>query len=366
VTTPTPPAKRENSEPKATPKKPQLPPKAKKNMDVKNSPVVAPEVFVLVDSPVKAKPEIIAVDPPLPPATEPAEVAASSLLESDETPNEMPVLQADVVLAEPMTPSDEVPSVDLTASAESETNNDQGSLEQKEETVSKKRSRKKTQKYSDDQHREDPASHSAESLPLSPEVVERLNNCQQKATSTVQSLLLDHRSAPLSLSLLRSCFPSVLIASLETCQRGELAKIKSDIGKLLELPSDSGHVSISESMEVLSGSLRRFTQYFVQDRTCTLPELLCALKADLDLLRDATALSSHDLTEQIQTLLKPYDTAEYLKEFARRVSYGYRSNAEIKETSLFDDQSELALWRWEVSHLPLPLFFPSDLLSHLS
>jgi hypothetical protein len=203
VATPTHPAKRENSEPKATPKKPQLPPKAKKNLDVKNSPVVAPEVFVLEDSPVKAKPEIIAVEPPLPPATEPAEVAAPSLLESDATPDEMPVLQADVVLAEPIAPSDEVPSVDLTASAESETNNDQGdcqgSLQQKEETVSKKRSRKKTQKYSDDQHREDPASHSAESLPLSPEVVERLENCQQKATSIIQSLVLDHRSA-LSLS----------------------------------------------------------------------------------------------------------------------------------------------------------------------
>jgi hypothetical protein len=230
VTTPTPAAKREHSELKATPKKAQkLPPKPNKNLERKNSPARAPEIFVLEEDifPVKPESELLTV-PPLPPVPEGAtEVAVAtadlsapvpSLSEADAPLQAESVAVAieepsaaaskPVVMVDPGT-SDQVPSVDLTA--EFQSNNEEGGSQwsqqqkQEEDPISKKRSRKKTQKYSDDQQSADQAPQSAALSTLSPEVLERLDHCQQKASDIVQSLTLEHRSERLPFPLPTLC-----------------------------------------------------------------------------------------------------------------------------------------------------------------
>jgi hypothetical protein len=132
------------------------------------------------------------------------------------------------------------------------------------------------------------------------------------------------------------------------CRDSELALIKDQVKQLLEIPSGDGSEML-QSLEPLVNSVRKFTQYYLQERTCPLPALLSALSTDLIPVREMIAQSNCPLADRILSVLKPCDTADYLKELARRVSHGHRSPAEIKETSLYEDQSAVALWRWEVS-----------------
>jgi hypothetical protein len=46
--------------------------------------------------------------------------------------------------------------------------------------------------------------------------------------------------------------------------------------------------------------------------------------------------------------LESVPLTEYIKSIATRTTYGFRSPAEVKLTSLFEDEAPLALWRWEV------------------
>lgn len=230
VTTPTPVSKRDNTELKVTPKKPQLPPKAKKSHVnlVDPSPVITSEVFVLDDSdqdhtplkpidssPTPQTPSEPIPFPPLEDSTQetPPQIPISSAesspqghleietlpLSGNESQDEIQSMQH-VVVVDATLPTPPVNEVELVSGSlvclDARTDSEplvQSVVASDDSTsvVPGKRIRKQTQKYS-----EDPppaASPTHPSLPtLCPEVVERLELCKQKADSIIESLRSDH------------------------------------------------------------------------------------------------------------------------------------------------------------------------------
>lgn len=86
----------------------------------------------------------------------------------------------------------------------------------------------------------------------------------------------------------------------------------------------------------------------VQDSTSTLSSLVESLVANL---RGILACESKDPALWQSKYCDVMTLTEYIKSIATRTTYGFRSNTDIKQTSLFEDEAPLALWRWEVLKL---------------
>lgn len=331
VTTPTPSSKRENSDLKVTPKKvPHLPCGKQIVRDEKVPPVTAPaEIFIVEDS----RPDSI----PEKREAETCDISAHDIqsvieIPSDEIPTSVveTILTADPIITT-FSPQESPIVVEISEPTT-------------QIEAQKKRSRKKTQKYSDDQPTAEYTTSLESHPPMSSALTERLQNSRQKAHSLLQSLVSDHRSHSTYHSLTNH---SSLREALKGSRETEFLSISEELNDILGGTDDSEEI-FTAFMDSFKTKVKRFIQLYVQDHVAPLTDIYSALKVDFDILRGKVFQSDYCHKEKIITELNSYDTVEYLKEVARRVSYGYRSPTEIKETSHFDDESSIALWRWEV------------------
>lgn len=157
---------------------------------------------------------------------------------------------------------------------------------------------------------------------------------------------------------------STLRELLKSSRQSDFLVITGALDNFLQVVDDSEE-NLSNFLESFTSDIKKFTQLFVQDDISPLTNLHSALKIELDILREKIVKSQHPHGNTIICALSSCDTLEYLKEIARRVSYGYRSSTEIRESSHFDDQSNAALWRWEVRYCVIPLLNSLSWLSFL-
>ena len=153
----------------------------------------------------------------------------------------------------------------------------------------------------------------------------------------------------ISSSLFSFFFSSNLRNKFESSKHSTLESIQSHLQQIeLWTKSDNNEVQ-TEYLKILSLYLRKYFQFCVQDCSATLTTLFDEIKSTIDSFKESnTLLMTHPYQEEILNIFKQYETLDSIKENARRIPYGYRSPNELKEISLYEDQSIFALWRWEV------------------
>ena len=194
------------------------------------------------------------------------------------------------------------------------------------------------------------------SKPLPPDVRLRVTVNEKKMTTVMDDLaatrclvLAHHRHHYDDIVSSRKGQPMVDTTALETNsdvsgdQQQDSADNKDKDGDKKDISSDSA--PLPSPMEFDEASTQYLVALAVQDSTKTLSSLVDSLLAELCPIltskSSGTAVWHSKYCEAISL-------AEYIKTIATRSTYGYRSTAEIKQTSLFEDESPLALWRWEV------------------
>ena len=117
----------------------------------------------------------------------------------------------------------------------------------------------------------------------------------------------------------------------------------------LPLTRDSdGGLDVGSPADELDSSVRRYIAFALQDSSDTLSQVVSELIDELSELLAGPSVDSLDLTPVSAHWLNPLALGESIKTSAARKSYGYRSPQETKSSSVFEDSSLIALWRWEV------------------
>ena len=105
-------------------------------------------------------------------------------------------------------------------------------------------------------------------------------------------------------------------------------------------PSSSAESCFDET------TVQHIIALFVHDSTEPLPSIVSSLATKIQGM-----LSPGTNAPLVAKYCEPFALTEYIKSIATRTMYGYRSPMEIKEKSLFEDESPSALWRWEVMNI---------------